>query len=382
MGAPVSQSISPRSKRMLVNFGTEDKGRSVIELAERCGVIVKSGKRKTNEYLWNNKAVTVLKELAAERGVAWPRVSYHKRVSGRLPVLTDDVRFRISSTQSYLGPYGTLDDKAVLAGIYRDYPQIRHYQAVADEYNRSALVRKCPFFGMSIEPSVSRSKQGRVSKIGIRVTSPFALSRSSEKAMSRKGFSWACHDVQQVSRESMLDAAFGFMNWDSFDVRASVPRVTDALNKGRWNGDCEFDYYEAMFRDVYPGLGRSDWKRLFMPIYFSPSSRRMRSDLVGKGFDKAASVQLEKFCERGRDAVLKSLGRAYGSEVFLHESCIYLGAIDRLRKKGFGVGLVYDAFYFALEGGPSRDDVLQAIADSFDDYYRTYIVPEDANART
>ena len=48
------------------------------------------------------------------------------------------------------------------------------------------------------------------------------------------------------------------------------------------------------------------------------------------------------------------IGQQFDSEIFLHESCIYMQLVDELFKLGFDVIQVYDGFYVR-----NRDDVNQ-----------------------
>ena len=48
------------------------------------------------------------------------------------------------------------------------------------------------------------------------------------------------------------------------------------------------------------------------------------------------------------------IGQPFDSEIFLHESCIYMQLVDELFKLGFDVIQVYDGFYVR-----NRDDVNQ-----------------------
>ena len=63
-------------------------------------------------------------------------------------------------------------------------------------------------------------------------------------------------------------------------------------------------------------------------------------------------------------------GKLYGTEIFLHESCIYLDVLKELLDNGFSCWECYDAFYARKEGVTQEE---------FEEYVEA-LVEEKANA--
>ena len=123
-----------------------------------------------------------------------------------------------------------------------------------------------------------------------------------------------------------------------------------------------------------------------MPLYFETSAKAIAHHLSIKHQADAFTTQhgkaaLVRTIDAARNAVTVALGRSWGSEIFLHESCIYLDAFAALLRRGYRVIQVYDAFF--LQGNLSAAEVAEVqwvIKSCAEDYYKRYICKADANA--
>lgn len=376
-GHPVVSGSLVGDRRLARMFGCKSSVRNVLSCAERCGLLhrIRGAQGVVCEYAWNPGVVKMLRAMAKEMRIRVPKVKACVNLSKRVLKVPNDCHFRIAPNQRQLQRCRGISDETVIAGVCRDYPQIPFYQALLDEYNRSPFVVKNSFLEMSFVPKVTRSLVGHVSKISIRATSVFSGLRSLVNVHERDGV----FNRFAVYRENVMDMMWGFEAnegdvYGCYDVKASVPRVSNALYTGCWNADNSFDFYKAMYEDVFPGLARSCWKASFMRTYFSASARKARANLIASGINPVYAGVVEDFFVRSRKAVERVVGDVVGSEIFLHESCIYIGALYRLYKMGYEVALVYDEFCYSKKHGLTEDMIAKAIEESFEEYYSKFIV--------
>lgn len=229
-------------------------------------------------------------------------------------------------------------DLAVLQGLHQSYPWLSEYQDRVDQLN-TALP---PMFRMSFTPKVKRGAAGRVSKVGIRCHSPF------------------CQTLHGEFREAVL-RDLGFNAVYSYDTKSSIYRITYLLNTGVWI-DNGVDFYRLMLpRESY--LSRETYKSLAQRLYFCHSVREVFNAIKPRPLDPSGMVDRSTMAAAARlgvskdteAAILARLGTYWEamrgivtplrSEIFLHESCIYIDLLEALMARGYQVGQVYDGFY-------------------------------------
>lgn len=67
------------------------------------------------------------------------------------------------------------------------------------------------------------------------------------------------------------------------------------------------------------------------------------------------------------------IGDTYDSEIFLHESCIYMQLVDELFKLGFDVIQVYDGFYVRNRNDVNQEQFNDIVNDLLDSITLNYI---------
>lgn len=149
-------------------------------------------------------------------------------------------------------------------------------------------------------------------------------------------------------RGDFLTKVFQGKEYTEFDVNASIYRISLFLKSGIWPKEAGKDLYNS-FIGTDCGEFRSFVKLLAMIIYFQ-ADRTVReianSDSARKVFGKNVTFQERvEFVSVMKNNMQRILGESLGSEVFLHESCIYMEFNDRLQKLGFRVVQIYDGFY-------------------------------------
>lgn len=229
-------------------------------------------------------------------------------------------------------------DAEIVKGLSVSYPWLQEYQDRAARLNATLP----PIFQMTFTPKIKRGKAGKVSKVGIRCHSPF------------------CATLRGAFREAVL-RDLGFSSVYAYDTKSSIYRISYLLNTGKWIAN-DIDFYELMKpRECY--LDRSTYKSLAQRLYFCHSAAEVFNALkprpadpqglldratmeraarlcYGKETEQAIRARLEVYW-----AAMRAIVNSYRSEIFFHESCLYLDLLEALTARGYKVGQVYDGFY-------------------------------------
>ena len=151
-----------------------------------------------------------------------------------------------------------------------------------------------------------------------------------------------------------------------YDVRGSVPKVSSLINFGTWDDNTVDPYFE-MFNEyinlsgdtgVWGTEEREAMKDMFVRVYFEKSLQTTISHINSALKDRGKSVK-EEFTKlvfsNLREAAEKCFGKFLGSEVFYHESNIYILALEKLLEDGYDVVTCFDSFYACKDGVKQRD---------------------------
>lgn len=232
----------------------------------------------------------------------------------------------------------TATDAEIQRGLALSYPWMTEYQERAAALNTTLP----PIFRMTFTPKIKRGKGGKVSKVGIRCHSPF------------------CQTLRGEFRHAVL-RDLGFPAVYEYDTKSSIYRISYFLSTGVWMEN-SVDFYEVMKpRECY--LDRETYKSLAQRLYFCHSAAEVFNSIKPRPIDpqglldrstmeRAARLFYDKETERGVKERLETYWQAmrsivtpYRSEIFMHESCLYLDLLEALTARGYKVGQVYDGFY-------------------------------------
>lgn len=118
---------------------------------------------------------------------------------------------------------------------------------------------------------------------------------------------------------------------------------------------------------------RSSIKELHMRGYFDDEN------MIGVHVSYAMA-EVKDYCEVDKemrlfkDAIVSAEGgQLYGSEIFYHESCIYMEVLKELLDSGYKVWQFYDAWYAAKEGVAQEDfvrSVTELVRNKANEYIR------------
>lgn len=263
------------------------------------------------------------------------------RFSSQLHLLKPD-NYSVSQFEKYL-----------TAVLYENYPELSHYQQLADKIN-DTYYAEYPELSLRFVPSFTWGKGSKaVRKIGIRCVNSL-VSAKKEKDGAKNNFAG-------MYKEDVL-ARYN-LNLEK-DVKSSVPRITLSLNSGWWIPE-EVDIYEVIYKKYVEKREKNEIEdtvvQNFLAIRESIKSLHMRAYFddektigvhtrmaMAHVADKEAVDREMKLYKR---AVIDAEGGfLYGNEIFFHESCIYLDVLEELLKSGFFVWECYDAFYAKKRG--------------------------------
>ena len=349
--------------------------RRAIQVAVRVGLLAvyqQGSFRKTMEgmgmctrYIYNKKVEKWVTEKFKEYGIS--RADF-KRVTRS--ETKERVRKEMSDTEMMdkvvIGcglNLPNLSDETVYRALFRNYPMLRELgdaeggdvKAVND---MSAQVSPefCKLGHITSAVKIKRGKGGRITGISFRPWSNAAIMKSEDR------------------KSAMSKMSQNGKNILEFDVKASIYQVTELCNKGVWRGN-SYDEYRAMAGFEMDGKQRALFKHgLAMRLYFAESDKSCMSHILALGRD------VEDVCSRvdgwhviqeARRRMFDAIGPGYGSEIFLHESCIYVKALRKLMERGEKALLVYDCFY-VLDSSLTSRDVEKVVRECADEYYKKW----------
>ena len=254
-----------------------------------------------------------------------------------------------------------MTDDECLEILYRTYPFLVEYQALADEMNRTYLA-DTPEQQIVFQPSINRSRTGFITSIGIRATSKVCSFKEHENAnVGYKG----------IWRKDYLKTFFGTDQIYSYDVKSSIYRVSHLMNFGEW-ADEDIDFYERIYgKNFSSPEERAMFKDFCQRLYFDSAGKLYAhtkgcfADLLAKGMGEEDIKQAISEMKGRMEFMLGNM--SMNSEVFLHESCIYLDLVKSLREKGINVVQVYDGFYSDQEIAGLCKRILPDIASRYYD---------------
>ena len=212
--------------------------------------------------------------------------------------------------------------------LYKNYPELEFLQIKVDEMNKN-FYEDYPELQLRFRPRYTW-KGNKVVRIGIRLTNEYCCKKREER------------------KELLKQYGFHLEK----DVRSSVPRLTLSINKGHWI-DEDIDIYKLINDEFEPGSEFSEARReaikhYILTTYFEERSDKMLGKNVTYKIDQEGLVKTEVDDLMGhlRRATIKAVGgRAFGSDIFYVESCVYLMTAYDLLTSGHMVWVVYDAFY-------------------------------------
>lgn len=151
-------------------------------------------------------------------------------------------------------------------------------------------------------------------------------------------------DSSRPQRKVFLKNILGD-DYQSYDTRASIYQLQYAFNTGIWLNN-SLDLYEMLYGKQFNDKKlRNAFKSLCMPMFFEVSFNSMSSHIFSRMFQERSPNNQQSI--RQVLSVLYSrfknvLGTTFKSEIFLHESAIYMHVFYMLVNSGWKIVQVYD----------------------------------------
>lgn len=313
-------------------------------------------------YIYNKKVQKLIKEVIAKYSVNFIKYLSDKDYSSYKP----DPVFDFDKEKHYNIRFCTgmripnLTDEECVKILHKKYPQLRVYMDKAIVINEQYLSEQ-PEQRIKFMPTINRGEKGYISGIGIRATSQICNMKA--------------HNVEEgePSRHQYLCEYFDQDEYYEYDVKSSIYRVSHLINHGVWVDD-EIDFYREIYgKEFDTPEARDNFKKFCQRVYFR-TPRQIMSDLreeveqvTNNDDEKSQLFQTIETLAFNLEYALGST--SYRSEIFLHESCIYMDVYKSLRDKGYNVVQVYDGFYCDQD---FEEDIKNLLEYHSYYYYHTY----------
>lgn len=369
--------ISSYSRTLTEIFGYQMKVNRVINLGLKVGLLAITSNNFKFNHGYDNIAMTYainrnVQDLILETNVLYngERQGYERENNNikeeemiKKPIDNNILQKVIISSKKRpdLAEY---DDDTLKAAVYKKYPQILKYQKLASYINKNYDWENSPFniyFEPNIHHHYTTSKSKGYTRFSMRYNSEFMnWPKETRKDWVDQYFEDHCHN-----------------SWTDYDVNASIFRVTYLLNNGSWM-DYSGDLYEYWYgKEFESSEARKQFKQLCNMVYFNASSASaFQSFKKQYDIDDSLKDGYIGYIESLRNKILETIGNFYDSEIFMHESCIYIGAIKELYIMSQERAIpVYDCFYVECKPETKCDHTYimkAAIMASANNYYKEY----------
>lgn len=246
-----------------------------------------------------------------------------------------------------------LSEEELVELLYLRYPQIRYYQNVVEEIN-TANNWKGSLYEIKFEPNIERHYS--YNKFSIRYTSEYAC---------------LCKEQREILNKDVLGN-----DYHKYDVNASILRVTYLLNNGSWM-DYSGDIYKYLYGNEFESTDdRREFKTICNTVYFTSTSVEAARRFIDRKKLDGYNDELLNIFDGIKNKLNDAIGKSYNSEIFMHESCIYIGAIEKMMSLGYKVLPIYDCFCFNNKQSKDIDLITMKlmISAAAEEYYNKFCV--------
>ena len=254
-----------------------------------------------------------------------------------------------------------VEDSVLVAMLYRKYPQLIEYAIKSQQINCN--YENDSIFTIHVRPTIKRHGMQYVT-FGCRPYSDFC-------SIPKKV------DDSNLSRTDVLTEKFG--TWTEYDVKSSIYRVTYAINNGgKWLDD-DIDLYREFIKGDFKSTeARDNFKKICMLVYFNQSDLMTVKSIMNPTNEVTIPEEWNKddtlaFVKDLRETMHKLIGKFYGSEIFVHEGCVYMDVLDGLQKLGMDAVEIYDCFYVQGNNYELAEACNKLIVDSIGKYVSRYV---------
>lgn len=246
-----------------------------------------------------------------------------------------------------------LSEDELLELLYLRYPQIRYYQNVVEEIN-TANNWKGSLYEIKFEPNIEHHYS--YNKFSIRYTSEYSC---------------LCKEQREILNKDVLGN-----DYHKYDVNASILRVTYLLNNGSWM-NYSGDIYKYLYGNEFESTDdRREFKTICNTVYFTSTSVEAARRFIDRKKLDGYNDELLNIFDGIKNKLNDAIGKSYNSEIFMHESCIYIAAIEKMMSLGYKVLPIYDCFCFNNKQSKDIDLITMKlmISAAAEEYYNKFCV--------
>ena len=254
-----------------------------------------------------------------------------------------------------------ISNERIIAALEERYPQVPYYAKIVDKLNKSRPNEDKIKFKFTLKFRTKNRKR-YLTKIGFRASSLLCNYKEHENANPFFMGKW---------RKNYFIPKYG--NYDHYDVNASIYRLTYNLNHDKALG-FDQDVYEMMYGHKFESKADRDaYKRICMRLMFGKLSQlgnqveRRLSKLEDKQYNKNRKDIIQDTMAEAKINMYEALGSSYDSEIFLHESCVYVDMLSKMPNNQ-NISLVYDCFYYKSDYQLNIDDFNTLYLSSLNSY--------------
>ena len=226
------------------------------------------------------------------------------------------------------------------------YPQFIEGRKLADELNKSLPTEEKIKWRWNLELKQGRNGRRYLTKIGFRASNMICSYKKHENENPCYRGKW---------RSEYLEGVYG--KYTDYDFNASIWRLSYNLLHDDILPEST-DGYELAYGDKFATRdNREVFKKIAMRLYFGGINqlgvqvenkfREIENKLGEKySYDKDRAARIQDIMEEQKLLAAENIGGFFDSEIFLHESCIYLNIYKDIVDSGIRCSQVYDSFYF------------------------------------
>jgi hypothetical protein len=356
--------LSCNSKFLINLYGYPMKVNRILQMARQIGLLELASNYASFNHNNNNQSFTyrINKEILnlvletnvlynGERGREIRRDNIIKETNMSKEIDLSKLQYVTINAKKRPRQLLNLSEDELKELLYLRYPQIRYYQNVVEEIN-TANNWKGSIYEIKFEPNIEHHYS--YNKFSIRYTSEYA-----------------CYpkEIRETLNKDMLGEEY-----NKYDVNGSIFRVTYLLNNGSWM-DYSGDIYKYLYGTEFESReDRREFKTICNTVYFTSTAREAaRRFIERKQLDNYNEELLNIFGDL-KTKITDVIGKSYNSEIFMHESCIYIDAMKRMMDIGYKVLPIYDCFCFNKQLETDMGLIDSCINAAAKDYYNKFCV--------
>lgn len=226
------------------------------------------------------------------------------------------------------------------------YPQFVEGQKIANELNKSLPIEEQIKWQWNLELKHQNGKQ-YLTKIGFRASNMICSYKEHQNENPYYRGKW---------RSDYLTEIYG-QDYQHYDFNASIWRLSYNLLHDTMLPE-SIDAYELAYGSKFKSKDERDlFKKVAMRLYFGGINQlgvqveNKFKDIASKlceeyEYDHNRANWIQEIMSDQKLLAIEQIGGFFDSEIFLHESCIYLNIYKDIVDAGNRCSQIYDSFYF------------------------------------